>query len=151
LVSQTLPAGGPSRWTTARPWLAVAARVALAAVWLYAGVAKASDPGRFLVGVNAYQLLPDWLARATAYGLPFLEIGIGVLLLAGLATRLAAVLSMLLLAVFVAGVSSAAARGLSIDCGCFGSGGEVAAGQTRYAQEIGRDAGLLVLAAFLAL
>jgi protein-disulfide isomerase len=150
-VAQTLPGGGGSRWAAARPWLATASRVGLAAVWLYAGVAKAADPGRLLVGVNAYQLLPDWMARATAYGLPFLEIGIGLLLLAGLATRLAAVLSVLLLVVFAAGVSSAAARGLSIDCGCFGAGGQVAAGHTRYGLEIGRDVGLLVLAAFLVL
>ena len=149
-MPQTLPDGGPARWTAVRPWLASAARVGLAAVWLYAGLAKVADPAQFLVGVNAYQLLPDWLARATAYGLPFVEIGIGLLLLAGLATRLAAVLSGLLLVTFVIGVISAAARGLSIDCGCFGGGGQVAAGQTRYAQEIGRDAGLLVLAAFLA-
>ena len=50
--------------------------------------------------------------------------------------------------VFIAAVSSAWARGLSIDCGCFGGGGQVAAGQTKYLQEILRDVGLLALAAF---
>jgi hypothetical protein len=48
-------------------------------------------------------------------------------------------------------VASAAARGLSIDCGCFGGGGEVEPGQTAYTAEILRDVGLLVLAVYLAI
>src|SRR5262249_11285082 len=117
---------------------------------LYAGLSKIGDPGRFLVAVKAYQVLPDWLARAVAYGLPALEIGVGLLLLAGLATRLAAAVSATLLVGVMAGGVSGPARGLSIDCGCFGSGGSVAAGQTRYLQEILRDSGLLVAAGFVA-
>ena len=138
-----------ARWTAVRPWLGSAARVALGVVWLWAGLSKVGDPGQFLVAVNAYQLLPDWLARLMAYGLPVLEIGVGVLLIVGLATRLAAAISVALLVIFEIGVISAAARGLSIDCGCFGSGGTVAAGNTRYTQEILRDLGLLILAGFL--
>jgi protein-disulfide isomerase/uncharacterized membrane protein YphA (DoxX/SURF4 family) len=142
-------ATGLTRWGVIRPYLALAVRLLLAGVWLYAGLSKIGDPGKFLVAVRAYQLLPDWLARAVAYGLPAFEIGLGVLLLAGLATRLAAAVSVAVLVVFTAGMVSAAARGLSIDCGCFGGGGAVSAGQTRYAQEIARDAGLLVAAACL--
>jgi protein-disulfide isomerase/uncharacterized membrane protein YphA (DoxX/SURF4 family) len=132
-----------------RPWLGTAARLVLGVLWLWAGLSKVGDPGQFLVAVEAYQLLPDWLARATAYGLPVLEIGVGVLLIVGLATRLGAAISVALLVIFEIGVISAAARGLSIDCGCFGNGGAVAAGQTRYTAEILRDLGLLVLAVFL--
>jgi low temperature requirement protein LtrA len=51
--------------------------------------------------------------------------------------------------VFIAAVVSVAARGLSIDCGCFGGGGEVAPGQTTYGIELVRDAGLLLLAVWL--
>ena len=50
---------------------------------------------------------------------------------------------------FVAGVSQAWARGLSIDCGCFGGGGAVEPGNTAYVQELLRDTGFLVLAAWL--
>jgi len=149
-VSQSPSAGRLTRWPIVRPYLATLVRLVLAAVWLYAGARKLADPGQFLVAVKAYQLLPDWLARAVAYGLPAFEIGLGVLLLVGLATRLAAVISAALLVVFLVGVISAAARGLSIDCGCFGGGGQVTAGQTQYGLEIARDTGLLVLAAFLA-
>lgn len=126
------------------------ARLLLAAVWFVSGVAKASDHVQTEIAVKAYQLLPDSLAVAVAAVLPYLEIAVGVLLLVGLATRLAAVLSLLLLTAFLIGVISAAARGLSIDCGCFGGGGQVAAGQTEYTWEILRDSGLFVVAAYLA-
>jgi len=46
-------------------------------------------------------------------------------------------------------VASAAARGLSIDCGCFGGGGPVAPGETAYGAEIARNVGLLLLAGWL--
>jgi hypothetical protein len=51
--------------------------------------------------------------------------------------------------VFIAGVTQAWARGLSIDCGCFGGGGTVAPGATAYLQEIVRDVGFLAMAAWL--
>jgi hypothetical protein len=54
------------------------------------------------------------------------------------------------MAAFVVGIASAWARGLSIDCGCFGHGGTIAASQTQYPQEIARDLGLLACAGWLA-
>lgn len=125
------------------------ARLGLAAVWLVSGYAKASAPAETLVAVKAYRLLSPGVAGTVAAVLPYLEIALGLLLLIGLATRLAAILSAVVLLVFIAGVISAAARGLSIDCGCFGGGGDVAAGQTNYAGEILRDVGFLVLASWL--
>ena len=125
------------------------ARLGLAAVWLTSGLIKAADPRETLVAVRAYQLLSDGMASAVAAVLPFLEIALGVLLLVGLATRLGAVLSAIVLLVFIAGVISAAARGLSIDCGCFGGGGDVQAGETAYTAEILRDLGFLLLAVWL--
>lgn len=74
----------------------------------------------------------------------------GLALIAGVRVRTAAVLSALVLAVYLAAIASACARGLSIDGGCFGNGGQVAAGQTAYPAEIARDVGLLVVALALA-
>jgi hypothetical protein len=51
--------------------------------------------------------------------------------------------------VFVAGVTQAWARGLSIDCGCFGGGGVVAPEGTAYGRELLRVAGFLLLAGWL--
>ncbi len=132
------------------PWFGLAARVLLGVVWAWAAVAKMGDPAASVRAVRAYELLPEWLAKGVGYGLPFLEIGLAVLLIAGLATRLAAMLSSALLVVFLAGIISAAARGLQIECGCFGGGGRLGAGQsTAYTGEILRDAGLLVVSLFL--
>lgn len=124
-------------------------RLGLAAVWLVSGIAKFTDPGQTYLAVKAYQVLPDAVVHPVATGLPLLELALGVLLLAGLLTRVAAVVAAVLLLVFIAGVAQSWARGLTIDCGCFGGGGEVSAGQTQYPQEIARDVGFLVLATWL--
>jgi uncharacterized membrane protein YphA (DoxX/SURF4 family) len=125
------------------------ARLALAAVWLVSGALKAIDPDQTVVAVRAYDVLSRGAVDVVAAVLPFLEIAIGLLLLLGIGTRLVAVVSALLLLVFVAGVAQAWARGLSIDCGCFGGGGAVAPGATAYLQEILRDTSFLALAAWL--
>lgn len=125
------------------------ARLVLAAVFLVAGAAKALDPQASVAAVRAYQLLPVPLETLVGWGLPFLEIVLGLLLAAGVFTRALGVAAVVLLAVFVAGVASAAARGLSIACGCFGGGGAVDPGQTRYGSELVRDSGLLLLALWL--
>jgi hypothetical protein len=51
--------------------------------------------------------------------------------------------------IFIIAISQAWARGLNIDCGCFGGGGAVEPGQTKYLQEILRDLGLAFLAGYL--
>jgi uncharacterized membrane protein YphA (DoxX/SURF4 family) len=125
------------------------ARLGLAAVFLVSGVLKAIDPDATYVAVRAYDLLPKLGVALVAGVLPWLEIVIGLLLLAGIATRAVAVVSAVLLLGFMAGVAQAQARGLSIDCGCFGGGGAVDPGQTTYGRELLRDAGFLLLAGWL--
>lgn len=130
-------------------WVSLLIRLGLAVVFGWSGVAKAGDPLGTEVAVRAYSLLPTGLVAPVAVALPWVEIALALLLVAGLAIRPAAVLAALLMAAFIAGVASAAARGLSIDCGCFGGGGAVAPGQTRYNEEIVRDAVFLLLSAYL--
>ena len=125
------------------------ARLGLAAVWLISGWLKAVDLDQTYVAVRAYDVLPTAAVEVVSVVLPFLELALGLLLLVGVGTRAVAVLSMGLLLVFVAGVAQAWARGLSIDCGCFGGGGAVAPGDTAYVQELVRDTGFLVMAAWL--
>jgi uncharacterized membrane protein YphA (DoxX/SURF4 family) len=137
------------RLTTVAAWVSTAARLVLGAVFLVAGALKVIDSQSSVAAVRAYRLLPSSLATIVGWGLPFAEIALGLLLLAGIATRVVAAASAVLLLIFLAAVASAAARGLSIDCGCFGGGGEVAPGQTAYGIEIVRDVGLLLLALWL--
>ena len=140
------PASASSR---VLPVIGLLARLGLAAVFLTSGTIKALDPRETLVAVRGYQLFSASVASVIASVLPFLEIGVGLLLLVGMATRLAAILGAVLLVAFIAGVISAAARGLSIDCGCFGGGGQVAPGASTYTLEILRDLGFLALAGWL--
>jgi uncharacterized membrane protein YphA (DoxX/SURF4 family) len=132
-------------------WIGTLARLVLGGVFVVTGALKVDDPDASVRAVQAYRLLPTAMAEIVGYTLPAVEIGIGLLLLVGLMTRIAALAALVLLVAFVIGVSSAWARGLSIDCGCFGGGGEVAPGQTRYLQELIRDAGLILAAGFLVL
>lgn len=150
--TQHAPATGaaPARWPVLRPWLGTLARLILAGLWIYAGATKVTDLAGSGRAVVAYRLLPFEVAQAIGAALPFVEIALGMLLLVGLSTRLAAAASSALLVAFIAGISSAWARGLSIDCGCFGGGGDLAAGQSpTYGTEIARDVAFLLLGVFL--
>lgn len=124
-------------------------RLGLAVVWLVSGAVKASDLNQTYIAVRAYDLLPGGVVSVVAGALPFLELALGVLLLVGLGTRVVAVASAVVLVAFVGAVAQSWARGLTIDCGCFGGGGQVAPGQTQYPQEIARDVGFLLLAVWL--
>lgn len=125
------------------------ARLGLAAVWFVSGAIKAADPDQTWVAVRAYDVMPDSAVTVVAGVLPWFELALGVLLLLGVGTRLVGLISAAVLVAFMAGVSQAWARGLSIDCGCFGGGGEVAPDATSYGTELLRDAGFLALAAWL--
>jgi uncharacterized membrane protein YphA (DoxX/SURF4 family) len=138
-----------SRVRSLLPAVSTLARWALAVVWGYAGLSKVADPEATVRAVRAYRLLPEPAVLVMGYGLPFLEIGLAVLLLFGLATRVLGSISAVLFVAFIVGVASAWARGLAIDCGCFGGGGQIDPGATRYVQEIIRDVGFLAMAAWL--
>lgn len=138
----------PRRAEAAR-WVSTGARLVLGGVLVVAGALKAIDPQSSVAAVDAYELLPAPVATVVGWGLPFAEIALGSLLLAGIATRVVAAATAVLLVIFIIAVASAAARGLSIDCGCFGGGGQVPPGETAYGTELVRDAGLLLLAAWL--
>jgi uncharacterized membrane protein YphA (DoxX/SURF4 family) len=138
------------RWRAAVPWTATIGRLLLGGVFVVAGMLKVPDPAAAVRAVRAYRLLPESLVAPVAFGLPVVEIAVGLALLAGVWVRTAALASALLLVVFLVGVGSAWARGLQIDCGCFGNGGEVGAGQTAYPLEVLRDLALLLIALALA-
>ena len=125
------------------------ARLVLGGVFLVAGALKVATPEAMAKATQAYQLLPHDLAAWVGYALPTIEIILGLLLVLGLFTRTAAVLTSLLVVAFVVGIAQAWARGLTIDCGCFGGGGTVSAEDTNYLQRIIEDLGLLACGAWL--
>jgi uncharacterized membrane protein YphA (DoxX/SURF4 family) len=137
-------------WRTLAPFLALAARLVMAVVFAAAGWPKLGDPEGTVRSVRAFRLVPEALVPAFGYGLPVLELALALLLLAGLLTRWSAAAVAVLLVMFMIGIAAAWARGLAIECGCFGSTSGLVVDPTRgYALDLLRDAGLLLLAGFL--
>jgi uncharacterized membrane protein YphA (DoxX/SURF4 family) len=133
----------------AQRWISTAVRLGLAVVLFWSGGAKVSNPKQAVTAVQAYQILPPHVGEFFGYALPLLELSLAVALLVGVATRLTAIFTGALMTAFVIGVISVWARGLSIDCGCFGGGGEVATGSAHYLPVVLRDTGFTLLAAWL--
>lgn len=149
-ATSTEPATAPRRWAALQPWLTLLARLALAGVLGWAAVSKL-PPALSVQSVEVYQLFSPGVAEFIGFTLPLLELAFALLLVLGLATRYVGAASGLLMVVFIAGIVSAWARGLDIDCGCFGTGGQVAEGETSYGLDIARDLGFLALAALIAI
>ena len=89
------------------------------------------------------------LVETVGYLLPALEVVVGLALVLGVLTRGAAAISALLFVAFIIGIASVWARGMEIDCGCFGGGGANPDASSDYPWEIARDVGLLLLSGFL--
>lgn len=132
-----------------KDWIGLLARLVTGGVWLVAGALKLPDPASSVRAVRAYDLLPEAIVPTVGHLLPVVEVVIGLCLVVGLLVRPMSVLSALLFIAFIIGIASAWARGLQIDCGCFGGGGYDADATSKYPWEIARDVGLLALSLWL--
>ena len=132
-----------------QPWLTLIARLVLGGVLLAAGGLKIANLQKSAMSVRAYELLPVGLANFLGYVLPWVEIGMGLLLIVGVAVSIVGLLGALTMFAFVIAIAQAWARGLSIDCGCFGGGGQVDPEETKYLSTILRDIGFLLLGVYL--
>jgi uncharacterized membrane protein YphA (DoxX/SURF4 family) len=134
--------------TKFQPWLTFVFRLILGGVLLVAGALKVTDPYSSATSVRAYQILPVDLANLLGFILPFAEVAIGIFLIVGIWVRLNALAGAVLMIMFVIAIGQAWARGISLDCGCFGKGGLLDTDELpvwNYTLEIARD---IVLAAF---
>src|SRR5690242_12168857 len=71
-------------------WPVLVCRLAVGLLFAAAGIAKLLEPGSFTATLLAYAVLPVGLIRPLALTLPWLEVLVGVYLLAGFFARLAA-------------------------------------------------------------
>ena len=132
-----------------QPWLTLLVRIILGGVLLVAGGLKVGNLQKSAMAVRAYELLPIPIANFLGYTLPWIEIGVGLLLILGVAVKINGVIGAATMLVFIVAIAQAWARGLSIDCGCFGGGGSIDPEDTKYLSEIIRDLGLLLLGIYL--
>jgi uncharacterized membrane protein YphA (DoxX/SURF4 family) len=101
----------------------LAVRVVLGVVFLYAAYTKLRNPWLlFALSIDSYRLLPEWAVLATARTLPWFELVLGALLIAGYKLRWVSSAAALLLLAFFALMVRSYKAGLGIDCGCFGLG-----------------------------
>jgi uncharacterized membrane protein YphA (DoxX/SURF4 family) len=98
-------------------------RIALGVVFLYAAWTKLREPWAiFAIAIDSYQVLPTRAVEITAHVLPWFELCLGLVLIAGVWLRAATLATSLLLAVFLGLMVRALFKGMDIDCGCFGPG-----------------------------
>ena len=135
--------------TSAAMWVGSGVRLLLGIVLLVAGVLKVEHLDSSVQAVNAYRILPTGLASVAGQVLPLVEILIAALLFIGVRVRLAAASGAALMLAFTIAIAQVWARGYSIDCGCFGGGGDVAPGNANYLPEIARDLGLALCGLWL--
>jgi uncharacterized membrane protein YphA (DoxX/SURF4 family) len=120
-------------------------RIALGAVFVYAAWTKLRVPWElFAMEVDSYQLLPLKAVEFVARTLPWFELAVGLLLIAGFWLRTASTAIALLLAGFFTLMVRAYAKGMEIPCGCFGAN-DIISWKTLL-----RDGSLLAAAAALA-
>lgn len=109
-------------------------------VFVYAGILKLLDPQAFQAAILTYRLFDYQQAASLALFAPSLEVLAGLLLATGLWRGGARLLIWALLLAFLILISQAWARGLSIDCGCFGT--SEANDALSYAKALGKDLAL---------
>jgi uncharacterized membrane protein YphA (DoxX/SURF4 family) len=117
----------PAAWPRA---LLVLGRVALGLIFVYAAYAKLYFGGGwhlgdyhffFAMAIDSYKMLPLQVVEVMARILPWFELLLGVLLIAGVALRWVGLITSALLLVFIGAMTRAKILGLEINCGCFGN------------------------------
>jgi len=95
-------------------------RVILGLLFLGAGLVKLADQPVFFAGLMRYELADantNWLL---SWIIPGVEVLLGIWLILGKATFFASLAGLALMMVFLLVLASAWARGLEVDCACFG-------------------------------
>jgi len=113
-------------------YAALLLRFALGIIFIYAawtklfeleGLSVRMKPWElFAMSIDSYQVLPLQWVELVARTLPWFEMAIGVFLIAGIFLRSASVATALLLGMFFTMMVRAYAKGMQINCGCFGTG-----------------------------
>ncbi|HSH93040.1 MAG TPA: MauE/DoxX family redox-associated membrane protein [Roseimicrobium sp.] len=109
--------------SASRPWLVHGLRFLVGGAFLFAGILKIMGPAKFAIDVANYRLVPHDMINLVAVLLPWIEVTAGVFVLAGVWLQPAAVVITFLTGTFLIAILSALARGLNIECGCFGTVG----------------------------
>ena len=95
-------------------------RIIIGGIFLVSGLAKISDPVRFLLTLREFRLFPESIVPFTAVFLPWLEFFLGLSVVLGVLYRTSALMLAGLNILFIIALGSVIVRGFEVDCGCFG-------------------------------
>ncbi|HEU4697698.1 MAG TPA: redoxin domain-containing protein [Gemmatimonadales bacterium] len=123
-------------------WIALVARLLLAAVFLVAAVGKLTDARGSRQALEDFGV-PSGLTAPLGLALPLVELGIAALLLFGASARWGAVAALGLLGLFTLGIVGTLVRGRRPDCHCFGQLHSAPVGWST----VGRNGALAAIAA----
>jgi uncharacterized membrane protein YphA (DoxX/SURF4 family) len=99
------------------------ARIVLGAIFVYAAYVKLRDPWQlFAMSINSYEVLPLAMAETAAHVIPWVELALGLMVIAGIWLRITGTILSLVLLTFFTLMVRAYAKGMQINCGCFGPG-----------------------------
>lgn len=96
-------------------------RLIIGGLFIYSAITKIIDTDYFVKSLYNYRLLPEVSLNFFALFIPWLELLIGCLLVLGIFVRESALIGSILMIIFIAAIGIAVARGLDIECGCFGT------------------------------
>ncbi|MBN1930970.1 MAG: DoxX family membrane protein [Desulfobacterales bacterium] len=102
-------------------YLALILRIYIGWIFIYASMYKINYAGEFAESIASYQLVPFWAVNIMAVFLPWTELICGLLLIAGIRSKAAALLIASMLVVFIIAIGINLIRGTPIGCGCFSS------------------------------
>jgi len=94
-------------------------KILLGMLFLYAAIDKIFYPAKFAEVIYHYKLVPLWSLNIFSIVIPWIEIGLGIMLLLDVWSEIASIVLILLTFAFVVMIASAMVRGLNIECGCF--------------------------------
>jgi len=118
-------------------------QVLIGLLFTAAALAKMGDLRSFAMEVHNFRMMPVAVEHLVAMTLPWIELVAGLALILGLRARSGAMLATALMTVFTLAVLIAMARGLDIECGCFGTADATRVGVVKFLE----NAGMLALAA----
>jgi putative oxidoreductase len=106
------------------PYLAVAARIILGAIFVSFALSKIMRPAVFALNVVEYDMMPAIGVNLWSLVLPWAELVCGLFLILGIRTRTAAILIAAMNFTFIVGLVNAILHHMPINCGCVGEVGE---------------------------
>ena len=99
-------------------FILLAARIIIGLIFIFASIAKITDPATFAKEINNYGIVPFYFTNIMSLVLPWVELICGIFLISGVRLKSSSAISVVLYIIFTVAVGIALIKGLNITCGC---------------------------------